>query len=243
LCILLLQSLEIKAQEELVDSTYQYEYEEDEVYSTEIPKINLVDIGFLINVPKKGFNRYHSAPIFGFYGSYHRQFRSESPLFLGFNIGYNSIDNYKAEVERLFDNFSEIWDGSTTSSVMDFNMSARYFVEARFWRIEPYVEPAIGFNWFFTNTTFTFPDSEESDFDNNQSDVVITYGGAIGFMIYITNNYYANLSLGYYPGLSAEYYVEKDIQESLYNTTLQGFELKKSTSDMLRIKAGFNIAF
>jgi hypothetical protein len=100
-----------------------------------------------------------------------------------------------------------------------------------------------GANWFYTRTTFSFPNSDETDTRYEKGDIVFAYGGALGFMINLDGDLYLDCSVGYFPGLSARYYVEKKEKEPLYNSTIQGFELKKSTTDMLKIKLGVNFAF
>lgn len=226
------------------DTIYTYEVsEEEDVYYDEAGKVNFIDFGLQSGIPQAAFKQNRTAMLGGFYIDYSRQFRSESPLFIGGSIAYLYMDGFSAEVEREFDGFVEIWDGSTTSSLINFNAGAKYFLDLQFWRIEPYLEGSIGANWFFTNTSFSFPDSDESDNNFEGGEIVLSYGGGVGLMFYLTDNYYLNLSGGYYPGLSAKYFLEKAEKPAVLSTTIQGFEHKKSTTDMLRLKLGFTIAF
>ena len=226
------------------DTIYPYEiYEEEEVYYDEIPKINFFDFGLQSGVPQAAFQQNRKAMLGGFYINYSRQFRSESPLFIGGSIAYLYVDGFSDEVERILGPIVETWDGRTTSSLINFDFSTKYFLDFQFWRIEPYLEVGMGANWFFTNTSFSFPDSDESDNDFEGGDIVFSYGGSLGFMINLEDNYYLNLSGGYYPGLSAKYFIESAERPEVLSSTIVAFEQKKSTTDMLRLRLGLNIAF
>ena len=196
-----------------------------------------------MGLPQKAFNRFHPRSIWGGYLAFHRQYKAESPLFIGGSLSYYAIDHFSSEVERIFDNFNEIWDGSTTSNLIDINLSARYFLDFRFWIIEPYIEPSIGFNWFFTNTTFTFPDTDESDFSNNDSSAALNYGGSFGLLFYVGSDFYINCNAGYYPGLATSFYILNRKNKDVVNSTFEAFDRKRSATDLMRFKLGVTYAF
>lgn len=229
-------------EEEVRDTIFSYEETQD-IYYTKIPKVKLVEIGVLTGLPQKAFNRFHPRTIWGGYAGFHLQYKVDSPLFIGGSVGYYAIDNFRSKVERIFDSFTEVWDGSTTSNLIDINISVRYFLDLRFWILEPYIEPSLGLNWFFTNTTFLFPDTEESDFSNNTSSFTLNYGGCLGLMFYLSGEFYLNASVGYYPGLATSYYLFNQEKKDVLYSTFEAFDRAHSATDLMRFKLGVTYAF
>ncbi len=226
------------------DTIYQYEIDLDEYFLYDnVAPINFIELGVSINIPQAAFKRYHPGGIGGLCLNYSRQIKAESPLFIGGSISYGVVDSYSSEVERDFGSIIEFWDGSTTSSLISFDANAKYFIGKPIWIFDLYTELSLGSNWFFTNTTFSFPNSEESDTNFEGGDMVLAYGGYLGLMAYLKNDFYLDLAFGYSSGLSSEYFVEKDKKDPILSSTIQGFERKKSTTDMIRLKIGVNFAF
>lgn len=226
------------------DTTYQYEIDEYwDLYTDEVLPINFIELGGLISIPQAAFKRNVPNLKGGGYIHYSRQFKVDSPLFIGGNIGYTVIDRYSSEVEREFDTVIEIWNGRTTSSFINFGGSAKYFIGKPIWIFDFYTQLDFGANWFFTNTNFSFPNSEETDSRYEKGDIVFSYGGFLGLMANIQDDYFLNVAFGYFPGLSANYYTEREEKDPILSSTIQAFDLKKSATDMIRIKIGVNFAF
>ncbi|MBL0101543.1 MAG: hypothetical protein IPP49_17140 [Saprospiraceae bacterium] len=80
-------------------------------------------------------------------------------------------------------------------------------------------------------------DAESSDTNLEKGSLSLSYGISLGFNIPISNKLYLNLKGSYLPGLSTPYYALRP-ENSIVTSTLDGFDLKRSTTDIFRWDLG-----
>ncbi|MBK8350005.1 MAG: hypothetical protein IPL08_21215 [Saprospiraceae bacterium] len=175
---------------------------------------------------------------FGFDVGFLRQVKTEKPLFWGMDIYYNNLGSTSATIEEILDFNFVNFDYSTTSNLLGANARMRFYPDIYLFGIEPYMEAHLGYKWFFTNTTKAFSDdAESSDTNLEKGSLSLSYGISLGFNIPISNKLYLNLKGSYLPGLSTPYYALRP-ENSIVTSTLDGFDLKRSTTDIFRWDLG-----
>ena len=80
-------------------------------------------------------------------------------------------------------------------------------------------------------------DSESSDFMFEESNFSLTYGISAGLNYRVKENVYINFKANYLPGLSTAYYA-KDKNNQIEFSSIDQFNLKNSTTDILRWDLG-----
>ncbi len=206
-------------------------------------KVHLLDLNFATYLPQSAYNRHQKTPHWGFNFGWQYQIQKEGPLFIGGNLGFNFINSKSGKVDRQFDNLVEEWDATTTTYMMSLALKCKYYFEWQFWNFESYATFSTGYQYFWANTNFEFPDSDESDSDFEDGDGSIYYGGSLGLTRHLDQNIFLDFSVGYRSGLSMHHFVldQKDIEPEF--STIEHFSHKKSTLDLLAIKLGVTFAF
>lgn len=238
-------SAQIFSQEENTDTTFTVDsYYTDEQEYNEPSNINFLNVGLGALNPKNAFGQKLDKSLFHLNFSYFRQIKKYKPFFAGFEFGYSHIDSYNADIEILTDEgFTEYWNEAVNSNLYQFNLIGRYYLPARFWKIDPFVEFNYGLQWFSTTSRLDVPDSEDSESESVKNDLVGKYGFAAGFNLMVTENYYGFFRIGYDAGLSAYYYTLKEEFDLPLEYTIDAFDLQKSTTDVLKWDIGFTFAF
>ncbi|MBK8700383.1 MAG: hypothetical protein IPN29_12980 [Saprospiraceae bacterium] len=181
---------------------------------------------------------------FQFGVSYYRQMIKEKPLFLGVDFTYVTLSHYGTEIPFEQDGETVFWDVSTTSSMITLDITSRYYLPLKVLTVDLFAEFNAGFNWMHTSTSFTPPDDEEAaETNNNKNDLVGKYGITGGLHIPLASSSYLQFRLGYHPGLSAYYFTLKDSITPPVESTIEGFELQKTTTDQLKWDIGYTFAF
>lgn len=179
----------------------------------------------------------------GFEFGYLRQFKEEKPLFWGVSIFYNQINKFEATITEILDFQLVDFDYTTKSNLLGCNGKMRFYPNIYIGKIEWYIEAQIGYKWLFTNTTKVLNnDSESSDTNTEKGSLSLTYGVSTGLNYPISEEIFLNLRGNYLPGLSVPYYVLNPGNE-IRNSTIDRFDLKRSTTDILRWDLGITYRF
>jgi hypothetical protein len=220
-----------------------------------------------VGIPTNNFRENTKAVGGGFNINAYFPFSPKVPIFLGLNFGYML---YGANQQRLVDNL-EVRAGNIVIDriLVDFNINTNNnlingLVSLRFkaplQTIQPYLEGAVGFNYFYTRTkiidnTGRFAVNNPNNTSNNNNVInartqinswVLSYGGGGGFMIKLSESTYLDLRVLYLIGGRADYYDRSQTQNwtltfggNNYNSqnpsdiTAQGDGVpKSSTTDM-----------
>ncbi len=172
------------------------------------------------------------------------QVKAESPLFAGFELGYSNLQRYGTTLPFIVDGITEDWSVETKSQILYMEISTRYYFPFKIYTLDFFSEFGIGTNILFTTTAFTPPNSEEaSETDTDKSSVTLRYGAGLGFHLPIYEMIYIQGRVNYAGGLSTQYYGLKDRIEPIVDSTIEAFELQKSTTDILKWDIGLTFAF
>ncbi|MBC7885026.1 MAG: outer membrane beta-barrel protein [Saprospiraceae bacterium] len=211
---------------------------QDTSYDNGSPKINFLELNVSFTKASGFFKRNYPSVKLGFEMGYLRQLKAEKPLFWGISFYYTHLDNVKATISELLDFSFVDFDYSTTSSLLGLNGKLRFYPNINLGKFESYLEAQLGYKWIYTATTKTIVDDEDSsDFAIEKGSLSLTYGIAAGLNYAIKDNIYINLRANYLPGLSTAYYV-KDDQNNVEFSTIDKYDLKNSTTDIIRWDLG-----
>lgn len=207
-------------------------------------KVNFIEGNLTVNVPSGFFKRNIPNPKIGFEGGFLRQIKTESPMFWGLSVYYSTLGRSGTVTlsEQLDFNLVD-FDYHTTSHLLGFNGKMRFYPNIPLGKVEMYAEALIGYKWLYTTTNKTLSsDAESSDTDIEKGSLSLTYGAALGINYPLKQGLYFNIRGNYLPGLSKSYYVLNK-NKGVKNTTLDLFDLKKSTTDLIRWDLGITYKF
>ena len=172
------------------------------------------------------------------------QVKAESPLFAGFELGYSNLQSYGTTLPFIVDGVTEDWNVETKSQILYLELSTRYYFPFKIYTLDFFSEFGLGTNILFTTTAFTPPNSEEaSETDTDKSSITLRYGAGLGFHLPIYDMIYIQGRVHYAGGLSTRYYGLKDRIDPIVDSTIEAFELQKSTTDILKWDIGLTFAF
>ncbi len=201
-------------------------------------KINFVEGNLAFMQPTGFLSRNIQNTKVGFEAGYLRQLKLEKPLFWGLSIYYHPINSGSATIQEVLDFDLVNFDYQTTSNVLGFNGKMRFYPDLNLGKLELYVEAQLGYKWFFTSTSKTLTnDQDSSDYSFEDSSLSLTYGASGGINFPLNDQLYLNFRANYLPGLSTSYYVRND-SNTLSFSTIELFDLKKSTTDIIRWDLG-----
>jgi hypothetical protein len=201
-------------------------------------KINFFEANVAFMRPTGFLNRNIQNTKVGFEAGYLRQLKLEKPLFWGLSIYYHPINSATATIQEVLDFDLVNFDYQTTSNLLGFNGKMRFYPDLNLGKLELYVEAQLGYKWFFTSTSKTLTnDQEASDSSIEKGSLSLTYGASGGINFPVNGQLYLNFRANYLPGLSTSYYVRND-SNTLSFSTIELFDLKKSTTDIIRWDLG-----
>ena len=231
---------DVFGQEEDYDD-YEEEYEE------EITRVHFLETNYSMFFPLDAFSdKIEKDLMHGVSIAYLFQLQKEKPSFLGFDVSYKGLGSYAKDYDAFVGNEQLLLSGKVVSSAIGLSTIYRYYMPLQFWRIEPYVEGQFGGKWLFTylSESGSFIDNEVyENTDILESDFVLTYGGAFGFQMHISEIYYLNIKALYHFAVSGEY--QNRLTENLENIDFpqEAFETVQSTTNVVRLDLGFTFLF
>ncbi|MFN8318191.1 MAG: hypothetical protein U0V54_02095 [Saprospiraceae bacterium] len=172
------------------------------------------------------------------------QMKAESPLFFGFELGYSVLQDFGTTLPFTIDGIEEEWNVETNSQILYTELACRYYFPFKVYTVDFFSEFNLGTNILFTTTTFTPPDPEEAgDTDTNKSAITVRYGAGLGFHVPVYEMLYLQGRVNYAAGLSTRFYAQKDSVAPIQESTIEAFELQKSTTDILKWDIGLTFTF
>ena len=168
----------------------------------------------------------------------------------GFTFSYLHQRNSK-NVDYFGAQFNYAHIGSTTGSFLDLDVKTstnhfstlflyRNYPDFYFWRIEPFLEVALGPQFFYTVTTTTFLPDQTNDLDFNEFDVALAYGLNAGFSMHIYGQVFFLYKMGYYGGTPITYLVDEDVP---FSNPIEAFSPETSSTNRLRFNFGVAVSF
>lgn len=218
-------------------------------YAQEAPaadgaRVRMLSFGIGGLRPKAAFGKKLTGSQFQFNVSFIDQVKPAKPLFAGIELGYAHLEGLNAELPFVVDGESEDWDVTTNSQLLSLDLLARYYLPLRVSTLEFFSEFNVGGNLFFTTTAFSPPDVDEmGDTDWENTDFAMRYGVGMGCNYPVSDKIYIQARIGYTAGLSAEYFTLKKETVQIVDSTIESFELQKSTTDVLKWDIGVTFAF
>ncbi len=246
LCILLLLSLLVSAQEEEtgIDSL---EYEEAPI--EEVTRGFTIDAHVIMGIPLGAFSESLDDLVggFGFRGMVDTK-RTGSAIWAGIEIASGDYEQSDFLIDIDNGAFVETFDAQIENSIFLMNGVLRVLPQ---WnkRVLPYAEGMIGFKTLTTKTKIfreAFDGSEDVETDTNERDWAFQYGLGAGVLIRTSWDgpirTYIDINVQYLRGTSADYLI-RNADLSVFEDPLDAYERKTSTTDLLMPKLGFLIEF
>ncbi|MEM9548529.1 MAG: hypothetical protein AAGA77_21265 [Bacteroidota bacterium] len=227
-------------QEELVNNYEEEEYEE-------ISRVYFAEANFSIYSPLDAFSeKIERNTLYGFSLGFLMQLQKEKPSFIGVEVFHLHLGMYSSDYEAVIGSEQLILSGRVSSNNLGINLNYRYYLPFKVSRIEPYLEGQLGVKWMYSYLTESgsFSDGEEyNNFDFLTGTWVLSYGGALGFQIHLTDVYYLNLKSSYHFAVSGEY--ERRIQENLDAVEFpqEAFETVQSSTNFVKFDLGLTFLF
>lgn len=207
-------------------------------------KVNFMEGNITLNKATGFFGRNVKDIKVGLEAGYLRQLNLEKPVFWGISAYYQSIGRSGTYTfEEPLDLNLVKFDYRTVSQLIGLNGKLRFYPNLYLGKMEIYLEALFGYKWLFTTTNKTLvSDNESSDTNIEKGSLSLTYGLASGVNYPVSHSLYLNVRANYLPGLSKQYYVLDDTND-ITNSTLNLFDLKKSTTDIIRWDIGVTWRF
>lgn len=175
--------------------------------------------------------------------SYVRQLKPNQPLFWGLNSYYFTLGNTRGTYEELLDFGFTDFSYSTTSNVWGNHGFLRFYPDIYLGNVEIFIEAHLGFKYLFTVTSRSLEGgSDVSEYISESHSLSLTYGALGGLQYPIKNNLYLKAALSFFPGISASYYT-KNLNLSIDNATIEGFDFSKSPTDIFRYSIGITYRY
>ena len=206
-------------------------------------KVNLFEGSLSYMIPSGAFGDHITSNKIGFELAFLRQIDYEKPFFWGVSAGYFNIGHYNAVTQEIVDFTVYEFNSTTNSNLWGFDGKIRYYPNLNLGPLELYLEALIGFKWLYTFTRKTLVyDEDNSSNAFNEGQIALSYGFNAGIQAKLAQDIYLSFKGGFYPGLSVPYYALKKNNITIY-TTLDAFELKRSTTDIMRFDLGVTYRF
>jgi len=235
-------ALTLVAQEDTLYTEYD-EYIED----VEPSIVHLVEAGLSINSPTAEFSdKVNRNTLWGFSGAFLRQLKLEQPAFVGVEFYHAHISNVRRTYAVLLTDEIIDVDGKLSSNIAGLNLLGRYYSNIRLGPVEPFLEIHIGLRsvYSYLSENGYFADDEPySNFDNEEIDWSISYGGAIGLQTHVGDGWYINLKGSYEATNSTRYLRPIDDPNVFPLLPRDGFDLVQSPTNMFRFDIGVTYVY
>jgi len=137
--------------------------------------------------------------------------------------------------------------GVMGSSALGLNLLGRYYPGMKVGPIEPFFEVHFGGKWLYSylsESGFFSTDENYDNFDFLEGDVVLAYGGAMGFQVYAGQNVYFSLKGSYQAANSARFYKKIDDDINVFPLfPIDGFELINTATNTIKVDIGFTFLY
>ena len=222
------------------------EYYEEE-YEDEISRVHFVEANFSIYAPLDAFSeKIEKNTLFGFSFAYLMQLQLEKPSFIGVEVFHTKLGGYSTIYDAIVGNEQLELTGRVSSNALGFNLIYRYYTPIKYGRFETYFEGQLGGKWMYSylSEVGSFIDDEPYDnFEFLTGEVVLTYGGAFGVQVHISDVYYLNLKSTYHFAISGEYQRRLLETPGFIEFPQQAFETVQSSTNMAKFDVGFTALF
>ncbi len=224
----------IIAQEEVEEFTEEDYTEED--YRAKVVEFT-IDPVFPVNT----FGRVLDRDLFGLSLSYLVERDSDQYDFFGFQLSYTHIGAISNNLIVPGQSGQIEISERTGSNFLGAHFIYRYYLPFFFWKVEPFAEASFGTNMFYTSTSTTFYDAEETtDFDVNEFDMGISFGLSTGFTLHLTSQSFIVAKLYYYSGNAISYTIDDEETEEI---SIDNFRNETSQTNHLRLQLGISYTF
>lgn len=206
-------------------------------------KVNFFEGAISYVNPTGSFGQNLKSNKVGFELAFLRQITSDNPFFWGISTYYTNLGSYNAITKEVIEFAIYDVNSTTNSNLVGVDGKFRYYPDIYIGPIEIYIEALLGFKWLFTYTHKVFEydaDSTSGQFEEGQ--LALSYGVNLGIQYPIGQSVYINFKGGFYPGLSVPYYAYNNQNRIIYST-LDRFDLKRSTTDLIRYDLGVTYRF
>ena len=240
LCVILFFHLPVFTQED----TYE---EEGEAYEEEASRVHFFEANFSLYSPLDAFSERISKDfLYGFSASYLLQLQKEKPSFLGFEAFHMNFGVFTKNYDAAVGNETLELSGKVASNALGLNLLYRHYPPLKWKRLEPYFEGQFGMKFLYSYLSETgafFDEEPYENFDFLTTNWVLTYGGAFGTQIHISDFYYLNIKTSYHFAVSGEY--ERRLTENLdlIDFPQEAFETVQSSTNMIKIDLGMTFLF
>lgn len=257
LCFLLNMVVLLSAQEEsieLEEEVVEEEYDSEEEFSDEdyVPMFSL-GISLDVGVPMGNFNDNLDGIGLGFGGNFlirtNRQ--ANVPVLAGLSGGLIIYDSESQDQIILIDGATINGRLTTRNSIFMMHGVFRILPPVNS-SIQPFIDGLVGFKNFYTRTTLEDLDAFEDDTIESyieQGDWAFSFGGAAGVQWLVGGGWEENFYLmlearcSYLKGSAANYLVRIDDPNLQIVDTIDAFEEKNSTTDILIPSIGVSFVF
>lgn len=245
--LLFLVQFQIIAQDTLytddIDEEFEYQYVEDEYEDYEEEEeddSHVLLLGFDLNLvkPVNHFFEIDQSHRIGFNLNFLVQLYQEKSLMLGFDFGFNKMDEITGQYLDVIDDDLRKIDWATNTTLWMFLVDMRYYFNVNLWIFEPYIDGLIGSNMISTYTRYSDPhDDEYSDSEKHRITFSPSYGMALGTHIYLNTSTYLDLRTKYIFGAPASYYQLDEPSDISYNG-IDNFDYTNSQTSVLYYSIG-----
>lgn len=224
--------------------------EEGEEYLDEveyISRVQFLEVNFSMYVPLDAFSeKLEKDLLLGFSLGYLIQIQKEKPSFLGLEVFHKKLGGYGTSYDAIVGGEQLVLNGRVASNGLGINLNYRHYPPLKLGRFEPYFEGQFGVKWLYSylSEAGAFSDDEPYDnFDFITGDWVLTYGGAAGFQIQVTDFYYINFKGSYHFAVSGKY--ERRLTGNLDGIMFpqEAFESVQSATNAVKIDLGMTFLF
>ena len=225
------------------DVDYEYEEYEDE----EISRVYFFEGNFSLYTPIDAFSeKMEKDLLIGFSLSFLMQLQKEKPSFLGIEAFHMHFGSFSTDYDAVVGGEQLVLNGRVASNALGLHFNYRYYPPFKWGRLEPYVEGHLGVKWLYSylSESGTFFDEEPYDnFDFLTGDWVMTYGGAFGMQIHVSDFYYLNFKSTYHFAISGEYQKKLDGNLEFVDFPQDAFETIQSATNVVKWDVGMTFLF
>ncbi len=212
-------------------------------FSKSQDKVRFLEIGLGTSHRTNSFKSASLNTRFSFDFSFLKQIRQNEPLFWGIHSYYFTLGQRSQYINIPFNFGTEEHYFSTTSNVWGNSGFLRFYPDLYLGKMELFFEAHLGFKYLFTVTSRSLDsDSDTSEYISESHSMSLSYGAYMGIQYPISDRWYLKTITGYLPGISARYY-EKNTNSTINDSTIEGFDSKKSPTDIFRLSLGITYRF